>query len=52
MRAHEGDCQGCFYGVWTGGMFPLPNPEPGAKTYFVMYLKDDEVQQLEQIWSP
>ena len=49
-RAHAGDCDSCFYASWSD-FFAEPEDEHGAE-YFVIYLKDGEVQQLEQIWSP
>lgn len=51
-RAHAGECDECFYGSWPDTMFALPDSEPGGKNYFVMYLQDNTIQQLEQIWSP
>lgn len=50
-RAQAGECQECFFASWPDSLFAEPDSEHGAH-YFWMYLKDGEVQQLEQIWSP
>ncbi len=49
-RAHAGDCDRCFYGS-DSDFFAEPDAERGAE-YFVIYLRDSEIQQLEQIWRP
>lgn len=49
-RAHAGDCDRCFYAS-SSDFFAEPDAEYGAE-YFVIYLRNGEIQQLEQIWSP
>lgn len=49
-RAHAGDCAHCFYASFSD-FFAEPDAEYGAE-YFVIYLNDGEIQQLQQIWSP
>jgi hypothetical protein len=52
MRAQAGDCTDCFSGAWAGALFSPADSEPGATSFFAASLRDGEIQQLEQIWSP
>ena len=49
-RAHAGECKGCFFASW-GEMF-APSDAGGASQYFLASIRDGEIQQLEQVWTP
>jgi hypothetical protein len=50
-RAEAGDCSRCFFASFPGVLFGEADTQFGGH-YFWIYLKDGEIQQLEQNWSP
>ena len=51
LRAQAGECSDCFFASWANQLFVESDAEHGAH-YFVVSLKDGEIQQMEQVWSP
>lgn len=50
-RAEAGDCSRCFFASSPGVLFGESDTQFGGH-YFWVYLRDGEIQQLEQNWSP